>query len=163
MEILLSDLGTSETIDILLAEMVTVSEVLQQVGKVIEMLPDLIVSERTTLLETIRNERLETLTFMSGERNVVLEALQNERKIFLESLGNERRAIINDIKIIENDIIQNAIKSLDKSIDHFLWHSAQLIGACIIFLFIVGFVSVFIIIKYRPGSEGIFHGKHRIP
>jgi len=137
---------------------VTVSEVLQQVGKTIELLPDLIVSERTALLETIRNERLETLTFMSSERNVVIEALQNERKNILDSLGNERRAIVNDIKLIENDIIQNAIKSLDKSIDHFFWRATQLVGACIILILIVGFIGVYLIIKKRLGAEGILRG-----
>ncbi len=125
-ELLLSELGTHEKIEIILTELGIIAEGLQQVGTVIEKSPEIITNERTAILEAFREERLETLDFLSSERIVLIDALQSERKI----------------------ILQDVIEGFDKSIDHFFLRAAQLAGVCLIMFFSVGFIVLYWIFKY---------------
>ena len=126
-EKLLSDLGTAESISILLTDLGIMTEVLQRVGTVFELLPGLIVDERTAILDAIRNER----------------------KIVLEALDSERREVMSDIKLIEHDMLLNAIEIINQSVDHFFWRAVQLIGACLVLFFTVEFIGIYLFIKKR--------------
>jgi hypothetical protein len=170
-ELLLSDLGVNDKIETLIAELTTATQVLQQVGEIVEKSPDFITDERSAVLEVFRNERLETLSavnkqrietldtinqqrietqnFLTRERAAIIEALENERKIALEVLESERHAVLNEVESVGNRIVQDGIKELDKLIDHFFLRAAQLIGVCLIITFCFGGVGIYMIGRKR--------------
>lgn len=170
-ELLLSDLGVHEKIDTLMAELTTATQVLQQVGEVVEKSPDFITDERSAVLEVFRNERLETLSavnkqrietldainhqrietldYLARERAAIIDALENERKIVLEVLKSERHAVLTEVESMGNRIVQDGIKELDKLIDHFFLRAAQLIGVCLIITFCFGGVGIYMIGRKR--------------
>jgi len=170
-ELLLSDLGMHEKIEILIAELTTATQVLQQVGGVVEKSPDIIADERSAVLGVFRNERLETLSavnkqrietldtinqqrietldFLALEKTAIIDALENERKIVLEVLENERHVVLNEVESMGNRIVQDAIKELDNLIDHFFLRAAQLVGVCLIFIFCFGGVGIYMIGRKR--------------
>jgi len=170
-ELLWSDLGVHEKVETLNAELTTVTQVLQQVGDVVEKSPDFIADERSAVLEVFRNERLETLSavnkqrietldtinqqrietldFLTHERTAIIEALESERKIVLEVLESERHAVLNEVESMGNRIVQDGIKELDKLIDHFFLRAAQLIGVCLIITFCFGGVGIYMIGRKR--------------
>lgn len=170
-ELLLSDLGVHEKIDTLMAELTTATQVLQQVGEVVEKSPDFITDERSAVLEVFRNERLETLSavnkqrietldainhqrietldYLARERAAIIDALENERKIVLEVLKSERHLVLTEVESMGNRIVQDGIKELDKLIDHFFLRAAQLIGVCLIITFCFGGVGIYMIGRKR--------------
>ena len=170
-ELLLSDLGVNEKIETLIAELTTATQVLQQVGEVVEKSPDFITDERSAVLEVFRNERLETLSavnkqrietldtinqqrietldFLTREKTAIIDALENERKIVLEVLESERHSVLNEVESMGNRIVQDAIKELDKLIDHFFLRAAQLVGVCLIISFCFGGVGIYMIGRKR--------------
>jgi hypothetical protein len=170
-ELLWSDLGVHEKVETLNAELTTATQVLQQVGEVVEKSPDFIADERSAVLEVFRNERLETLSavnkqrietldtinqqrietqdFLTRERTAIIEALESERKIVLEVLESERHAVLNEVESMGNRIVQDAIKELDQLIDHFFLRAAQLVGACLIISFCFGGVGIYMIGRKR--------------
>ncbi len=203
-ELLLSELGQHEKIEILIAELMKVTQELQQVGEVVEKLPDFITNERSAVLEVFRNERLETLSavskqrietidninkqriealdylirertdiidavnkqrietidnmnkqrtetldYLTRERIAIIDALEKERKIALEVLESERRSVLNEIESMGSRIIQDSIKSLDKTIDHFFLRAAQLVGVFLIIFFCFGVVGLYLISRKR--------------
>jgi len=170
-ELLLSDLGVNGKIETLIAELTTATQVLQQVGEVVEKSPDFITDERSAVLEVFRNERLETLSavnkqrietldtinqqrietldFLNRERTAIIDALENERKIVLEVLESERHSVLNEVESMRKRIVQDAITSLDKLIDHFFIRAAQLVGVCLIILFSLGVVGIYLIGRNR--------------
>jgi len=170
-ELLLSDLGVNEKIETLIAELTTATQVLQKVGEVVEKSPDFITDERSAVLEVFRNERLETLSavnkqrietldtidqqrietldFLTREKTAIIDALENERKIVLEVLESERHSVLNEVESMGNRIVQDAIKELDKLIDHFFLRAAQLVGICLIISFCFGGVGIYMIGRKR--------------
>ena len=170
-ELLWSDLGVHEKVETLNAELTTVTQVLQQVGDVVEKSPDFIADERSAVLEVFRNERLETLSavnkqrietldtinqqrietldFLTREKTAIIDALENERKIVLEVLESERHSVLNEVESMGNRIVQDAIKELDKLIDHFFLRAAQLVGICLIISFCFGGVGIYMIGRKR--------------
>jgi len=170
-ELLLSDLGVHEKIDTLIAELTTATQVLQQVGEVVEKSPGFITDERSAVLEVFRNERLETLSainkqrietldtinqqrietldFLTREKAAIIDALENERKIVLEVLKSERHIVLTEVESMGNRIVQDGIKELDKLIDHFFLRAAQLIGVCLIITFCFVGVGIYMIGKKR--------------
>lgn len=174
-ELLLSDLGVHEKIDTLMAELTTATQVLQQVGEVVEKSPDFITDERSAVLEVFRNERLETLSavnkqrietldainhqrietldYLARERAAIIDALENERKIVLEVLKSERHLVLTEVESMGNRIVQDGIKELDKLIDHFFLRAAQLIGVCLIITFCFGGVGIYMIGRKRQVKQ----------
>jgi len=122
-ELLLSELGTVETINILLSELRAANVALHQVGTTFELLPDLITSERAVLLETVQNERLDTLAYMSNERDAIIKAIQSliasERNTLLETIKNERLDTLAYMSS-ERDAIVEAVQDERKEILSFV-------------------------------------------
>ena len=170
-ELLLSELGMHEKIEILITELTTATQVLQQVGGVVEKSPDIIADERRAVLGVFRNERLETLSavnkqrietldtidqqrietldFLAREKTAIIDALENERKIVLEVLESERYVVLNEVESMGSRIVQVAIKELDNLIDHFFLRAAQLVGVCLIIIFCFGGVGIYMIGRKR--------------
>jgi len=170
-ELLLSDLGMHEKIEILITELTTATQVLQQVGGVVEKSPEIIADERRAVLGVFRNERLETLSavnkqrietldtinqqrietldFLAREKTAIIDALENERKIVLEVLESERHEVLNEVESMGNRIVQDAIQELDNLIDHFFLRAAQLVGVCLIIIFCFGGVGIYMINRKR--------------
>ena len=170
-DLLLSEFGTSEKLEILMAELAAVTRVLEQVGEIIEQSPGMITDERKAVVEAFHNERLETLSYLSRERKIVIVALQNERKavisalqnerevvlaalqderrIVFQALNNERRSIKEDIAAAENRMIQDTVMVLDESIDRFFLRAAQLSGALLFICLSAALIVVYVFNKQR--------------
>ena len=170
-ELLLSDLGMHEKIEILITELTTATQVLQQVGGVVEKSPDIIADERRAVLgvfrkerletlsavnkqrietlDTINQQRIETLDFLAREKTAIIDALENERKIVIEVLESERHVVLNEVESMGSRIVQDAIQELDNLIDHFFLRAAQLVGVCLIIIFCFGGVGIYMINRKR--------------
>lgn len=113
---------------------------LMEVDKDIRALLGHVTQERLAVLLEIENLHKATLTYLTGERNTIMEQLITELNRITKLLVAERRTTMLELEVAGNRIVEGALQSSERLIDHIFIRLSQLLMVVVVGLIIIAWI-----------------------
>lgn len=113
---------------------------LLEVDKDIKALLEYVTQERLAVLLEIENLHKATLAYVTGERKTILEQLIAESNRITNLLVAERRTTMLELEVAGNRIVEGALQSSERVIDHIFIRLSQLLLVVVVGLSIIAWI-----------------------